>query len=206
MARYTGPKNRLARRESVDLGMKTVGSHAHAMLLRRLNVGPGQHGAKGRRRISAYGQQLREKQKAKKKYGILERQFRRYFTNALKFRGNTGATLLTQLEKRLDNVVYRLSLAPTRVMARQLVSHGHVTVNDQKVSIPSYQVALNDVVTLKPKAVSIPAVKKILEEKNPVIPTWLVRQGVIGKIVRQPERTDVDADINEQLIVEYYSR
>lgn len=206
MAKYNGPKNRLARREGIDLGGKTPGSKAHASLLRRLNVPPGQHGNRGRRKISEFGTQLREKQKARRLYGVLERQFRKYFEHALKIRGNTGEALLQQLERRLDNIVYRLGFAPTRAGARQLVSHGHVLVNNAKVNIPSYQVRIEEVVSLKPKAHEIPLVKKGLEEKNPVMPGWLERKGPVGRLVKFPERSEMSADINEQLIVEFYSR
>jgi len=206
MARNTGPKNRLARKEGIDLGMKTVGSKSHASLLRRLNVPPGQHGAKGRRRISGYGQQLREKQKVKRMYGVLERQFRRYYAMARKFRGNTGDMLLQNLERRLDNTLYRLGLAPTRASARQFVSHGHVMVNGKRVNIPSYQVAEGTVIALKGKGANIPAVKKLLEDTSFAPPDWLKRQGPAGKVVRLPERDDVKEDINTQLIVEFYSR
>lgn len=206
MARYTGPKNRLARREGLDLGMKTPGTKSHASLLRRLNVPPGQHGPKGKRKISGYGQQLREKQKAKRFYGVMEKQFRNYFSKAMKFKGNTGEALLQELETRLDNVVYRMGLAPTRTAARQYVGHGHVLVNNQKVTIPSYHVSINDVITYKPKGLEIPAVKKLLEEKNPNIPAWVERKGAVGKLLKVPVRSEMEADINEQLIVEYYSR
>ncbi|RJR16079.1 30S ribosomal protein S4 [Candidatus Microgenomates bacterium] len=207
MARYTGPKIRLARRANTDLGVKTPGSHAHATLLKRLNVPPGVHGAKGsRRKISDFGTQLREKQKARRMYGVLEKQFRKYFAFAMKFKGNTGEVLLQQLEKRLDNILYRASLAPTRGLARQLVGHGHVMVNDQRVNIPSYQVAVGDIISLRPKALDIPAIKKQLEDKNPVVPQWLDRKSGVAKILKIPERQDIEADITEQLIVEYYSR
>lgn len=206
MARYTGPRNRLARREGTDLGLKTPGSKAHAALLRRLNVPPGQHGVKGKRKVSDYGLQLREKQKARNIYGVLERQFRNYFNEALKVKGNTGVALITELERRLDNVLYRLGLAPTRAGARQLVSHGHVLVNNRRMSIPSYQVKIDDIIAFKPKALNVPAVKKLLEEKNVQIPAWLERKAAVGKIVRMPQRSEASADINEQLIVEYYSR
>src|SRR3989344_9615845 len=198
MGRYTGPKNRLARREGTDLGLKTPGSKAHAGLLRRLNVPPGQHGPKGKRKISDYGLQLREKQKAKRIYGVMEKQFRNYFNEALKIKGNTGVALITHLERRLDNCIYRLSLSPTRAAARQLIGHGHVLVNNKRMNIPSYQVKMEDVITLKPKALQVPSVKKLQEEKNPQIPAWLERKGVAGKIVRLPERTEAEADINEQ--------
>lgn len=206
MARYTGATNRLSRKEGIDLGFKTVGSHSHAALLRRLNIPPGQHGARGKRKVSGYGEQLREKQKVKRMYGILERQFRRYFSLARKWRGNTGDMLVQFLERRLDNVVYRLGLAPTRNAARQFVSHGHVMVNGARVTIPSYQVSVSQVIALKPKGANIPAAKKLLEDKTFVPPSWLTRQGPAGKIERLPEREDVKEDINTQFIVEYYSR
>lgn len=206
MARYTGPKNRLSRREGLDLGFKTVGSKAHASLLRRLKVPPGMHGPKGRRRLSGYGEQLREKQKVKAMYGLLERQFRKNFERAKKWKGNTGEKLLQFLEERLDNVVYRLSLAPTRAAARQLVSHGHVLVDGKKVDIPSYLVSAGEVISLKPRALEIPAVAKMISAENVSVPAWLERKGPVGKVARVPERSDVSEDINEQLIVEYYSR
>lgn len=206
MGRYLGPKNRLARKEGIDLGLKTVGSHAHASLLRRLNIPPGQHGPKGKRKQSEYGTQLREKQKVKRMYGILERQFRRYYTMARKWRGNTGDMLVQFLERRLDNTLYRLGLAPTRTSARQFVSHGHILVNGKKVNIPSYLVRPDEVVTVKPKGTEIPAIKKLLEDKSFAPPEWLERKGPAGKIVRLPERSDVKEDINTQFIVEHYSR
>jgi len=207
MARYTGPTNRLSRKEGIDLGFKTIGSKSHAALLRRLNVPPGQHGPKGsRRKVSAYGQQLREKQKVKRMYGLMERQFRRYYAMARKWRGNTGDMLVQFLERRLDNTIYRLGLAPTRNSARQFVSHGHIMVNGARVNIPSYLVEVDQVIALKPKGANIPAVKKLLEDKTFTPPGWLVRQGPAGKIARLPEREDVKEDINTQYIVEYYSR
>lgn len=206
MSRYTGPKNRLSRREGIDLGMKTVGSHAHASLLRRLNIPPGQHGVKGKRKVSGYGQQLREKQKVKRLYGMVERQFRKIFEKAKKYRGNTGEQLIIFLERRLDNTVYRMNLAPTRAAARQLTSHGHVLINGKKLSIPSYEVKINDMVSLSSKGMAIPSVKKLLEEKTIQVPSWAERKGPVGKMLRFPERADVTDDINEQLIIEFYSR
>ena len=199
MARYTGPKNRLSRREGVDLFGKGT-------KLRRSTVPPGQHGPKGTRRVSDYGAQLREKQKARHLYGVLERQFKKYFKKALKFKGNTGEALFVQLERRLDNVVYRLSLAPTRAAARQLVSHRHVHIDNKKINIPSYQVNVNEVVSLSARALEIPTIKKMLQDKNPVVPAWLERQGAMGKIRQIPTRDQVQTDIDESLIVEYYSR
>lgn len=206
MARYTGPKNRLARREGIDLGLKTVGSHAHANLSKRLNVPPGQHGPKGRRKISDFGLQLREKQKVKRIYGILERQFRKNFETARKWRGNTGEKLLEFLERRLDNTIYRLGLSPTRSLARQLVSHRHVFVNGKLVNIPSFLVKNDDVISLTAKGANVPAVKKYLDDKTYTPPEWLSRQGPAGKVLREPGRGDVSEDINEALIVEHYSR
>lgn len=206
MARYTGPKNRLSRREGIDLGMKTPGSKAHASLLRRLATPPGVHGPKGQRKMSDYGQQLREKQKVKRMYGVLERQFRKNFERARKWKGNTGEKLLEFMERRLDNVLYRLHLAPTRFSARQMVSHGHVLVDNAKVTIPSYLVSEHQVLSLVPKAMEIPAIKKLLEEKTITVSEWLERKGPIGKVVRNPVRMDIQEDINEQLIVEYFSR
>ncbi len=206
MARYTGPKNRLSRKEGIDLGFKTVGSKAHASLLRRLLVPPGQHGQKGKRKTSEYGDQLREKQKVKHMYGLMERQFRRMFTMSKKSKGNTGEKLVEYLERRLDNVIYRLNLAPTRAGARQLVSHGHVVVNGKKVTIPSYSVVAGQVIGMKAKSLEIPIVKKSLAIHDLALPDWLKREGPVGKIVRLPIRSDVSDDINEQLIIEFYSR
>ena len=206
MAKYNGPKNRLARKEGIDLGLKTVGTKSHAGLMRRLNIPPGPHGQKMRRKISGYGTQLREKQKMKRMYGVLERQFRRYYAMARKWRGNTGDMLVQFLERRLDNTLFRLGLAPTRSSARQFVSHGHVMVNGSRVNIPSYLVAADQVITLKPKSGSIPAIKKMLEDKTFTPPAWLERQSGVGKVVRLPERDDVKEDINTQLVIEYYSR
>jgi small subunit ribosomal protein S4 len=206
MARYTGPKNRLSRREGVDLNVHSVGSKSHAALLKRLNVPPGVHGQRGRRKVSDYGLQLREKQKVKRLYGMLERQFRRFFELARKWRGNTGDKFLQFLERRLDNTVFRMGIAPTRTLARQLVNHGHVRVNGNKVMTPSFLVSEGDVITLKPKSLDIPAVRKMLDDKSITYPEWIERKGPVGKIVRLPERTDIKDDINEQLIIEFYSR
>lgn len=206
MARYTGPKNRLARREGMDLGYKTPGSKSHASLLKRLGVPPGQHGNKGRRKISDFGSQLREKQKVKRMYGVLERQFRKTFNQAKKWKGNTGEKLLEFMERRLDNVIYRAGFSPTRGLARQLVSHRHVTVDGKRVNIPSYRVEKDMVIALSAKGMEIPAVKKVLTDASLRTPVWIARIGPVGKIVSLPQRSDVIEDINEQLIVEHYSR
>ena len=200
MARYTGPKDRLSRSVGIDLFGK--GSK-----LTRLNVPPGAHGNKRMRRSSSeYAKQLKEKQKVKRLYGILERQFARYAEKALKHKGNTGEQLLSSLERRLDNVIYRLGLAPTRTSARQYVSHKHVFVNSKKVNIPSYQVKKGDIVSLSEKGANIPAVAKLLGNKDFKTPSWLERKGIVGKIVSNPSREDIYEPISEQDIVEYYSR
>lgn len=191
MARYTGPKNRLSRREGVDL-------FAKGNKLRRADVRPGQHGAKMVRRQSGYGTQLREKQKVRRMYGLLERQFFNYYVAANKMKGSTGEVLIQFLERRLDNVVYRLGLVPTRNMARQVVGHGHVTVNGKYVNIPSFRVKAEDEISIVEK------LSRIKEDSS--IPGWLDRRGTIGKVLRLPERSDVLEQISEQLIVEFYSR
>ncbi len=206
MARYTGPKNKLSRREGIDLGLKTTGSSAQASLIRRLNIIPGAHSQRRRRKPSEFSLQLREKQKAKRIYGVFERQFQRYFKLAQKKKGSTGEALLQTLETRLDNVLYRLVLSPTRAAARQLVTHGHVQIDGKKVSIPSYSVNKDEVVSMSLKALKIPAIAKLLEDKNPHLPSWLSRKGPVGKVLELPTRDGIEGDINEQLIVEYYSR
>jgi len=205
MGRYRGPKNKLARREEVDLELKTPGSSAQAALLRRLNIPPGIQPSKKRKKVSDYVLQLREKQKVKRIYGLLEKQFKKYFLTASKKKTAIGTELLKLLEKRLDNVVYRLGFSPTRSAARQLIAHGHVLVNDKKVTIPSYQTDKGVIITLKEKSFKIPAVKKMLAEKKP-LPSWLVKKGPVGKVIAAPKREDIRADIDEQLIIAFYSR
>jgi len=199
MARYTGPKDKLSRREGVDL-------FGAGSKITRLTVPPGQHGPKGTLRQSQYGKQLREKQKVKRLYGVLERQFRGYVDKALSSKGNTGEALLSLLERRLDNVVYRLGFAKTRPAARQLVSHGHIEVDGKKVSIPSYQVKVGDVVGLKEKTLGMPVIRELLAIKDVKIPSWLERKAAAGKIKSLPKREDVMEPISEQDIVEFYSR
>lgn len=202
MARYTGPKNKKARRVGTDLGLKTNTKS----LERRLNSPPGQHGRKGRRKISDYGIQLQEKQKAKFMYGILEKQFKNYYKKASHNPLATGEVLLQLLERRLDNVIYRLGFSPTRRAARQIVSHGNVKVNGKKLNIPSYQVKINDVVELTATAAQIPYIKELLEDEDNIAAPWLSRKAIVGKIVRLPTREEITEPIDEQLIVEYYSR
>lgn len=202
MARYTGPKNKKARRLGVDLGLKSNPKSIE----RRINTPPGQHGRKGTRKVSDYGVQLAEKQKAKIMYGILERQFRKYYTLASKTPLATGEVMLSLLERRLDNCIYRLGFVPTRSAARQLVSHGNVTVNGKKLNIPSYTVKIGDVLGLTPTATKIPYIKSLLEDKDKVSPAWLDKKATVGKVSRLPARSDITEAINEQLIVEFYSR
>lgn len=202
MARSSGPKNRLSRRSGQDLGLKTSG----VKLSRRLNIPPGQHGRKGSKKLSEYGIQLREKQKVKWMYGVLEKQFQKYIDKAKKNPAEaTGTQLLRLLELRLDNVIYRLSLAPTRPAARQMVVHGHVLINGKKVDRPSFSVSIGDTISLSSTAVKIPAVEESVKNEK-FIPKWLARKAVIGKVTAIPSRDDIDAEINENLIVEYYSR
>ncbi|GAB4026032.1 MAG: 30S ribosomal protein S4 [Candidatus Microgenomates bacterium] len=202
MARYTGPRNKIARRLGVDLGLKTNPKS----LERRLQTPPGQHGKKGRGKMSDYGVQLAEKQKVKAIYGVLERQFSKYYEVATKSSEATGEAMLSLLERRLDNVIYRLHLAPTRRAARQIVSHGNVLVNGRKLSIPSYRVNTEDVITLSATGLAIPAVKAMQEEKDVQLPAWLDKKSSVGKVLRMPVRSDIPEVINEQLIVEFYSR
>lgn len=199
MARYTGAKDRLSRREGFDLFGKGA-------KLTRLAVPPGVHGPKGTRMLSQYGRQLREKQKVKRLYGILEKQFRKYVNEALKTRGNTGETLLSLLERRLDNVVYRLGFAPSRPAARQLVSHRHVLVNGKRLNIPSYQLRAGEAIGLTAKAMEIPSIKETLGEKDRKIPDWLKRKAAVGMVVRNPKIEDILEPITVQDIVEFYSR
>lgn len=202
MARYRGPKHRLARREGANILEKTSAS-----LARRLTVPPGMHGPKGKfGKVSDYGKQLREKQKAKRTYGLLESQFRKYFEKGLKVKGKTGEALLQALELRLDNTVFRLGFAPSRAMARQLVTHGHVLVDNKRVNIPSYNLKVDQVITMSGTSLKIPSIAKLLEEDKTNLPAFLERKGAAGRIIKQPLREEIPTDVNEQLIIEYYSR
>lgn len=202
MARYTGSKHKLCRAE----GMALCGS-AKCPVVRRNAGPPGQHGQKGRRKVSEYGTQLREKQKVKRLYGILERQFQRYYVLAAKKKAATGEALLQILETRLDNVVYRLNLAKSRQQARQLVAHGHVFVNGEKVTIPSFSVKIGDIISLSEKTANLEFVKKLSEEtKDLKTPDWLEKKATVGKVSTLPKRENIEEPINEKLIVEFYSR
>ena len=202
MARYTGPKHKIARKEGINIFGKESAS-----LQRRLNVPPGGlHGRKMKKRLSEYGQQLREKQKAKAIYGLLEKQFRNLVKTVGSKKGETGEMLISLLETRLDNIIFRLGFAKTRAMARQMVGHGQVLVNNKKLNIPSYQVKLDEVVSLGDKAQKNVQVLKLFEEKDKIIVPFLKRQALSGKLVRMPKKDDVQVPFDLQLIVEYYSR
>jgi len=200
MAKYNGPKDRLSRREAFDLFGKGA-------KLTRLSILPGMHGQKRRGPSSQYGKQLREKQKVKRIYGILEKQFRKYVDEAMGSKGNTGEKLLSILERRLDNVVFRLGFASTRPSARQIVSHRHVLVNGKKLNIPSYRVKIGDTISLSSKAITnIEDIKKVLSQKEPKIPGWMRRKAVVGEITREPKMDDITEPISIQDIIEFYSR
>ncbi len=206
MARYLGPKLKLSRREGTDLflksGVRAIDSKCN------LTTAPGQHGAR-RGRLSDYGLQLREKQKVRRIYGVLEKQFRNLYKEAARLKGNTGENLLQLLESRLDNVVYRMGLASTRAEARQLVSHKAIMLDGKVVNIPSYAVAPEQVISVREKAkkqARIVAALEVAEQREK--PTWIEvdTKKMEGVFKRRPERSDLSADINEQLIVELYSK
>ena len=207
MARYIGPKAKLARREGTDLFLKSARRSLDSKC--KLDSKPGQHGRTSGARTSDYGNQLREKQKVKRIYGVLERQFRRYFAEADRRKGNTGETLLQLLEARLDNVTYRLGFASTRAEGRQLVSHKAITVNGNVVNIPSYQVKIGDVVAIREKArkqVRISEALSLAEQTG--FPLWVSidAKKMEGSIKSWPDRADFNQEVNESLIVELYSR
>jgi len=203
MARYTGPKTRISRRYGVAI-------FGPSKALERKNYPPGMHGPKGsRRKLSEYSLALAEKQKLRYQYGLLERQFRRYFETALKTRGVTGVILLQLLETRLDNVIFRMGFANSRGAARQMVSHGHVTVNGRKVDISSFNVRPGNVVSVKEKAGSRRLAAKFIElTQIAPVPDWLTvdKENFTGSVSRIPSREEIAPIVNEQLVVELYSR
>ncbi|MFC0309520.1 30S ribosomal protein S4 [Gallibacterium trehalosifermentans] len=206
MARYLGPKLKLSRREGTDLFLKSGVRAIESKC--KIDTAPGQHGAR-KPRLSDYGSQLREKQKVRRMYGILERQFRNYYKEANRLKGNTGENLLVLLEGRLDNVVYRMGFAATRAEARQLVSHKAIVVNGRVVNIPSFQVSVDDVIAVREKSKKQARIKASLElAEQREKPTWLEVDAakMEGVFKRIPERSDLSADINEHLIVELYSK
>lgn len=206
MARYTGPSCRLCRREGQKLYLKGERCYTDKCAISRRGYAPGQHG-QGRKKLSNYGLQLREKQKAKRFYGILETQFRAYFEKAEKQSGITGENLLRILETRLDNVVFRMGFASSRKEARQLVRHGHFTINGNKVDIPSYLVSVGDVIKVKDRSKNS-AKFKVFAEAATNVPKWVEVnfENLEGKVVGLPSREDIDIPIAEHLIVELYSR
>ena len=201
MARYTGPKTKIARK----LGEPIFGEDKY---FEKKNYPPGQHGTNRRRKMSEYGTQLREKQKAKYTYGVLERQFRNLFNKASRMKGVTGEVLLQLLEARLDNIVYRLGIAPTRAAARQLVLHRHITVDGKVVNIPSYSVSEGQVVAVREKSKSLEVIQDALAGFNHSKYPWIEwdEQTKSGKFLHRPERADIPENIKEQLIVELYSK
>ena len=212
MARYIGPSCKQCRREGVKLYLKGDKCYTEKCPFEGRAYPPGQHGketAFRRRKVSDYAMQLREKQKARRIYGVLERQFRRYYHEAQRRSGLTGENLLTVLESRLDNVVYRLGLADSRAQARQLVMHGHFTVNGRKTNIPSFLVRPNDLVGVRPesrRAKYFKERKDLLGKRE--VPAWLSldEETMDGRVLVLPTRQEIDAPVNEQLIVEFYSR
>ena len=207
MARYLGPKAKLSRREGTDLFLKSARRSISDKA--KFDSKPGQHGRTSGSRTSDYGLQLREKQKVKRTYGVLERQFRRYFAEADRRRGNTGANLLGLLESRLDNVVFRMGFGSTRAEARQLVSHRAIAVNGQLVNIPSYMVKIGDVIAIRDKSKQQNRVIEALSLAQQVgLPAWVEVNAdkVEGTFKKVPDRDEFAADINESLIVELYSR
>ncbi|MCI2058971.1 MAG: 30S ribosomal protein S4 [Oscillibacter sp.] len=209
MARYTGAVCRLCRREGQKLFLKGDRCYTEKCSLDRRGYAPGMHGNARNKKLSEYGVQMREKQKAKRYYGVLESQFRDYFEKANKKTGMTGENLLAILETRLDNVVYRLGYAMSRAEARQLVRHGHFTVNGKKVNIPSFLVKTGDVIDLKDDSRSLSKIKGSLEANaSRVIPKWLDfdKNKATAKVIAEPAREDIDLPIEEHLIVELYSK
>ena len=208
MARYTGASCRLCRRENLKLFLKGDRCYGDKCAFERRPYAPGQHGQRRGGKVSDYQLQLREKQKVKRIYGVLERQFRKYYFFAEKKKGITGTNLLILLECRLDNVVYRLGIAPTRAAARQLVSHRHITVNGQIVNIPSFQVKPDMIVSVREKSKSLEVITSSLTNTSVHKYSWLEwdQNTLTGKFLTMPERSDIPENIKEQLIVELYSK
>ena len=208
MVRYTGPVCRQCRREGVKLYLKGERCYTEKCAIDRRSYAPGQHGQR-RRKLSEYGLQLREKQKARRIYGVLEGQFRKYFREATRRKGIAGENLLQILESRLDNIIYRLGFALSRPEARQLVKHGHFAVNGRKVNIPSYQVRPGDVISVRESSKNKGRFKELAElTRNQGTMEWLEvdSENLTGKVIRLPSREEIDSPIAEHLIVELYSR
>jgi small subunit ribosomal protein S4 len=209
LARYTGAVCRLCRREGMKLFLKGPKCFSEKCPVEKRNFAPGQHGKDRKAKVVGYGLQLREKQKAKRIYFTLEGQFRNYFEKAVKAKGVTGEALLQQLERRLDNVVFRLGFAVARRQSRQLVRHGHIFVNGHKVNIPSYQVSIGDEIILREKSRELPLVLQAKEfSSHQPVANWLEvdRENFKGRMTALPKREDINLPLNEQLIVELYSK
>ena len=209
MARYTGPVCRLCRREGMKLFLKGAKCFSEKCPVEKRNFAPGQHGKDRKAKVVGYGLQLREKQKAKRIYFTLEKQFRNYFEKASAKKGVTGEALLQQLERRLDNVVYRMGFASSRRQSRQLVRHGHVSVNGRKVNIPSFQVSAGNEVAVRERSRELVVIQSAKEfTGHQPSPNWLEvdRDGLKGRVTALPKREDINLPINEQLIVELYSK
>lgn len=206
MARTIEPDCRQCRREGRKLFLKGERCTSKKCAMERRPVIPGQHGA-SRKRVTEYGIQLREKQKVKRMYGILEKQFRKYYDDAAKSKGATGETMLSLIERRLDNVIYRMGIGASRAECRQIVNHGHICVNGKRVSICSFRVKVGDIITVKENKQELEMFKDLKGMKI-VMPKWLEfnSESLTGKILALPTREDIDSDIKEQLIVEFYSR
>ncbi len=209
MARYTGPVCRLCRREGMKLFLKGTRCFSDKCAIEKRNFPPGQHGQSRKAKIVGYGLQLREKQKAKRIYFALEGQFRAYYEKAVNTTGVTGELMLQQIERRLDNVAYRLGFASSRRQARQIVRHGHLEVNGRKVNIPSYQVSVGDEIKIRPNSQKLSTIEIAREfASHQPAPGWLSVNAadLSGKIMALPRREDINLPINEQLIVELYSK
>lgn len=208
MARYTGPACRLCRREGTKLFLKGERCMTGKCALERRSTAPGQHGA-ANKKVREYGMQLREKQKTRRYYGVLEKQFQNYYNEAARQTGMTGENLLVLLERRLDNVIYRMGMAESRRDARQLVLHGHFTLNGKKVTIPSISAKVGDVIAINPNSRDSARLKALVEGlAGKLSPKWLEvdKENATAKVVALPTREDIDFDFNEQLIVELYSK
>ena len=207
MARYTDSSCRLCRREGLKLFLKGDRCYTDKCAFAKRAYAPGQHG-QGRKKVSNYGEQLREKQKVKRIYGVLETQFRLTFERAEKMQGMAGENLLNLLERRLDNVVYRMGLAASRKEARQLVRHGHFNLNGHKANIPSMTISVGDVITVKETSRSSVKIKSLVENSTRVAPKWLDvnLESMSAKMVANPTREDIDLEVAEHLIVELYSK
>ena len=208
MARNTGSVCRMCRREGTKLFLKGEKCFSQKCALAKRPTPPGQHGQARQRKMSEYGSQLREKQKARRAYGMLETQFHRTYENALKMKGVSGENLLQLLERRLDNVVYRTGLAASRAQARQLVNHGHLLVNGEKVDIPSYTVKKGDVITVRAGSHEMGLFKAAREGSARILPKWLICNfdELKATVENLPERSDVDFALQENMIIEFYSR